>query len=76
MDYIDELYNKIADLRDKLHWRRNIEELVRERLLHSSISIGDCETIFYFLNMPDDKQEFIPDYRKTEEELFRVLEMI
>ncbi len=76
MFMIDDLYERIAELREELWFRKDMEELIKDKILHSSISIGECETIFYYLNMFDNKQEFAPEYRKTQEELFRVLEVI
>lgn len=73
---IEELYERISDLRQELWFRRDTEELVKERLLHSSLSIEECDTIFYFLNMFDNKLEYEPVYRKTEDELFKILEVI
>ena len=57
MNLIEELYERIEELRSKLYWREDIEEIIREMLLHSTISIGECEDIFRFLNMPDNRVE-------------------
>lgn len=54
---IDELYERIFFYQSKLHWRENIEEKIREMLLHSHMPIGEVEDIFYFLNLPDNKVE-------------------
>ena len=54
---IDELFERIFFYQSKLHWRENIEEKIREMLLHSHMPIGEVENIFYFLNLPDNKIE-------------------
>lgn len=72
---VEELYERIYQLKSELYLMKDIDELVRNMLLHSSISLKDCENIFYFLTM-NDRQDYEPSYRKTETELFRVLEMI
>ena len=72
----EELYERIAFYREKLYEREDIEEVVREYLLHSTMSIREVSNVFYFLNLPDNKVDYTPQIRKNEEELFRVLEMI
>ena len=57
MNLIEELYERIDELHSKLYWREDIEEIIRDMLLHSSISIGECEDIFRYLNMPDNRLE-------------------
>lgn len=57
MNLIEELYERIDELHSKLYWREDIEEKIREMLLHSTISIGECEEIFRYLNMPDNRVE-------------------
>jgi len=74
-DIVEELYERIYQLKSELYLMKDIDEFVRNMLLHSSISLKDCENIFYFLTM-NDRQEYKPSNRKTETELFRVLEMI
>lgn len=74
-ELIEELYERIFQLKSELFLLKDIDEVVRKMLLHSSISMKDCENIFYFLTM-NDRQKYEPSYRKTETELFRVLEMI
>ena len=54
---IEELYERIFFYQSKLHWRENIEEKIREMLLHSHMPISEVENIFYFLNLPDNKVE-------------------
>lgn len=73
---IDELYERIAFYRTKLYEREDIEEVVRSYLLKSSMPIGEVSSVFYFLNLPNNKQEYTPNYRENEEKLFKVLEMI
>ena len=48
---IDELFERIFFYQSKLHWKENVERLVREMLLHSHLTIEECENIFYFLNL-------------------------
>lgn len=72
---VEELYDRIFQLKSELYLLKDIDEVVRDLLLHSSISIRDCENVFYFLTM-NDRQDYEPSYRKTETELFKVLEMI
>lgn len=72
----EELYERIAFYREKFYEREDIEEVVREYLLHSTMSIREVSNVFYFLNLPNNKQPYEPTYRETEKELFRVLEMI
>ena len=57
MNLIEELYERIDELHSKLYWREDIEEKIRELLLHSTISIAECEEIFRYLNMPDNRVE-------------------
>lgn len=59
MNLIEELYERIDELHSKLYWKEDIEEIVRELLLHSTISIAECEEIFFFLNAPDNRVEEI-----------------
>lgn len=73
---IEELYERIAYYRTKLYEREDIEEVVREYLLHSNMPIGEVASVMWILNLPDNKQEYTPQFRETETELFRVLEMI
>lgn len=72
----DELYERIAFYREKFYEREDIEEVVREYLLHSTMSIKEVSNVFYFLNLPDNKQPYECEFRKNEEELFKVLEVI
>ena len=51
---VDELYERVFDLKDKLFYRERMEEIVREMLLHSSIPIGEAEDILFYLNSPDN----------------------
>lgn len=51
---VDELYERVFELKDKLFYRERMEEIVREMLLHSSISIGEVEDILFYLNSPDN----------------------
>ena len=73
---IEELYERIAYYRTKLYEREDIEEVVRKYLLHSNMPIGEVASIMWMLNLPDNKQEYTPQFRESETELFRVLEMI
>lgn len=73
---VEELYKRIGELREQLHERKEIEEVVRSYLLKSNMPIGEVSNVFYFLNLPNNKQEYTPNYRENEEELFKVLEMI
>lgn len=70
---IDELYERIFFYQSKLHWRENVEEIVRDLLLHSNMPIGEVENIYYFLNMPDDRLDYTLNER---EEKDYILEMI
>lgn len=51
---VDELYDRVFDLKDKLFYRERMEEIVRDLLLHSSLSIRETEDIFYYLNKPNN----------------------
>lgn len=73
---IDELYERIAYYRTKLYEREDIEEVVREYLLHSNMPINEVASIMWILNLPDNKQEYTSQFRETETELFRVLSII
>lgn len=73
---IDELYERINDLHSKLYWYEDIEKIVRKMLLKSHMPIGEVEDIFYFLNMPDNRLDYILEDKDIEKELFKVLEMI
>ena len=75
-EQIDELYERIAYYRTKLYEREDIEEVVRELLLHSNMPIGEVASVMWILNLPDNKQEYTPQLIENEKELFRVLEMI
>jgi len=73
---IDELYERITHYRTKLYEREDIEEVVREYLLHSNMPINEVACVMWILNLPDNKQEYTPQFRETETELFRVLSII
>lgn len=51
---VDELYERVFDLKDKLFYKEIMEEIVRDMLLHSSIPIGEIEDILFYLNSPDN----------------------
>lgn len=73
---MEELYERIAYYRTKFYEREDIEEVVREYLLHSNMPIGEVASVMWILNLPDNKQKYTPQFRETKTELFRVLEMI
>ncbi len=73
---IEELYERIAHYRTKLYEREDIEKVVREYLLHSNMPINEVASVMWILNLPDNKQEYTPQSREAETELFRVLEII
>ena len=52
---IDELFERIFDLNGKIIWKEKVEETIREMLLHSHLTIQECENIFYFLNLEGEK---------------------
>lgn len=51
---VDELYDRVFDLKDKLFYRERMDEIVRDMILHSSIPIGETEDILFYLNSPDN----------------------
>lgn len=73
----DELYERIFQLRSDLFLREDIEEVVKEKLLHSHATIEECEYIFHFLNMKNNQLEYDEfHYGTSQPDLFKVLEMI
>ena len=50
---LDELWNLNSDLKARLSTKENIEEKVKDMLLHSSISFEDCEKVFNILTLEE-----------------------
>lgn len=50
---LDELWKQNLELKCKLITKNNIEEEVKKMLLHSSISIQDCEKIFKIITLEE-----------------------
>ena len=72
-EQIDELYERIAYYRTKLYEREDIEEVVREYLLHSNMPIREVESVFCMLNLPDNKLDYVIQERNKKD---YILEMI
>ena len=70
---IEELYERIAYYRTKLYEREDIEEVVREYLLHSNMPIREVESVFCMLNLPDNKLDYVIQERDKKD---YILEMI
>lgn len=70
---IEELYERIAYYRTKLYEREDIEEVVREYLLHSNMPIREVESVFCMLNLPDNKLDYVIQERSKKD---YILEMI
>lgn len=47
---IEELYERIFELNTRIIGKDNTMELVREKLLHSKITIEECEFVLHFIN--------------------------
>lgn len=47
---IDELYERIFELNTRIIEKDNTMELIRDRLLHSNITIEECEFLLHFIN--------------------------
>ena len=53
LEKIDELWKEKGRLEGKLRFKENMEDMVKKMLLHSSMSLEDCEKIFRILTLEE-----------------------
>lgn len=52
---IDELYERIFSLKDRLYSQENTIEIAKDYIMHSNIPIVECMYLMDLLRFPEDK---------------------